>query len=158
MQGVDAVVVGGGNSAGQAAVYLAMQVRKVYLVVRGDSLYKDMSSYLARRIEQNPQIEVLLDTEVRQMGGHGRLSWIEVVNNKSGEVRKLESPGPLQLHRGRAPVRLAPAGHREGREGFRPHRPGGGAVAPLGRGAGAVPIGDQSRRRLRRRRRAVRID
>ena len=60
-RGSDVVVVGGGNSAGQAAVFLAGQVRKVYLVVRGDDLYKDMSSYLARRIEQTPNIEVLLE-------------------------------------------------------------------------------------------------
>jgi Pyridine nucleotide-disulphide oxidoreductase len=49
-RGSDVVVVGGGNSAGQAAVFLASQTRKVYLVIRGDSVYKDMSSYLARRI------------------------------------------------------------------------------------------------------------
>ena len=54
-RGSEVVVVGGGNSAGQAAVFLAAQVRKVYLVVRGDDLYKNMSSYLARRIEEHPQ-------------------------------------------------------------------------------------------------------
>ena len=68
-RGSDVVVVGGGNSAGQAAVFLAGQARKVYLVVRGDDLYKNMSSYLARRIEQTPNIEVLLNTEVRRMHG-----------------------------------------------------------------------------------------
>ena len=50
------------------------QVRQVYLVVRGDSLYKDMSSYLARRIEDTPDIEVLLNTEVRRMFGDNFLS------------------------------------------------------------------------------------
>ena len=59
-RGSEVVVVGGGNSAGQAAVFLAGQARKVYLVIRGDDLYKNMSSYLARRIEQTPNIEVLL--------------------------------------------------------------------------------------------------
>ncbi len=86
-RGSDVVVVGGGNSAGQAAVFLAAQVRKVYLVVRGDNLYKNMSSYLAGRIEQTPNIEVLLNTEVRRMTGDGHLSEVELVNNKTGETR-----------------------------------------------------------------------
>ncbi|MBV9126097.1 MAG: FAD-dependent oxidoreductase, partial [Planctomycetes bacterium] len=59
-RGSDVVVVGGGNSAGQAAVYLATVARKVYLVVRGGDLYKNMSSYLAHRIEQTTNIELLL--------------------------------------------------------------------------------------------------
>ena len=46
-------------------MFLASQVHKIYLVIRGDDLYKNMSSYLARRIEQTPNIEVLLNTEIR---------------------------------------------------------------------------------------------
>jgi thioredoxin reductase (NADPH) len=91
-RGSEVVVVGGGNSAGQAAVYLATQARKVYLVIRGDSLYKDMSNYLAWRIEQTPNIEVLLNTEVRRMSGNGYLGEVELVNNKTGEVRKIRTP------------------------------------------------------------------
>ena len=91
-RGSEVVVVGGGNSAGQAAIFLAGQVRKVYLVIRGDNLDKDMSSYLARRIEQTPNIEVLLNTEVRRMSGKGYLSEVELVNNKTGEVRTLKTP------------------------------------------------------------------
>jgi thioredoxin reductase (NADPH) len=90
--GSDVVVVGGGNSAGQAVIFLAAQVRKIYLVIRGDNLYKDMSSYLARRIEQTPNIEVLLNTEVRRMSGDGHLSEVELVNNKTGEVRVIKTP------------------------------------------------------------------
>jgi thioredoxin reductase (NADPH) len=86
------VVVGGGNSAGQAAVFLSSQVGKVYLVVRGDSLYRDMSSYLARRIEDTPNIEVLLHTEVRRMHGENFLTSVELVNNKTGESRTLQTP------------------------------------------------------------------
>ena len=85
------VVVGGGNSAGQAAVYLAGVAHKVYLVVRGGDLYKDMSAYLARRIEQTPNIEVLLNTEVRQMHGTGHLTAVEIANTKTGEVRTLRT-------------------------------------------------------------------
>jgi len=86
------VVVGGGNSAGQAAVYLAGQVRKVYLVVRGDDLNTDMSAYLVRRIEQTPNIEVLFNTEVRRMSGGGYLGEVELVNNKTGEKRTIKTP------------------------------------------------------------------
>jgi thioredoxin reductase (NADPH) len=91
-QGSNVVVVGGGNSAGQAAVFLAGQVHKVYLVIRGDDLYKDMSSYLARRVEQAPNIEVLRNTEVRRMSGSGHLGEVELVNNKTGEARTLKTP------------------------------------------------------------------
>jgi thioredoxin reductase (NADPH) len=92
-RGSDVVVVGGGNSAGQAAVFLASQVRKVHLVVRGDDLYRNMSSYLARRIEQTANIEVLLDTEVVRMNGDGHLSAVELVNKKTGEKRTINTPG-----------------------------------------------------------------
>jgi thioredoxin reductase (NADPH) len=90
-RGSDVVVVGGGNSAGQAAVFLAAQVRKVYVVVRADSLYKDMSSYLAHRVEETPNIELLLSTQVRQMDGDNYLSEIEIVNTKTGETRTLKT-------------------------------------------------------------------
>jgi thioredoxin reductase (NADPH) len=89
----DVVVVGGGNSAGQAAVFLAGQARKVYLVIRGDDLYKNMSAYLARRIELAPNIEVLLNTEVRRMSGDGHLNEIEIFNTKAGEARTLKTSG-----------------------------------------------------------------
>lgn len=91
-EGSDVVVVGGANSAGQAAVFLAGRVRKVYLVVRGDRLSKGMSSYLAHRIEHNPKIEVLLNTEVQEMSGDGHLSTVKLVNNKTGEVRTIATP------------------------------------------------------------------
>ena len=54
-RGAEVVVVGGGNSAGQAAVFLAEHARRVLLLIRGDDLYKNMSSYLARRIEQTAE-------------------------------------------------------------------------------------------------------
>ncbi len=89
-RGSDIVIVGGGNSAGQAAVYLAEQARKIYLVVRGNDLTRSMSRYLAGRIEQTPNIEVLYNTSVRRMSGDGHLASIEIVNNETGETRMLE--------------------------------------------------------------------
>jgi thioredoxin reductase (NADPH) len=89
-RGSDVVVVGGGNSAGQAAVFLAGQARKVYHLIRGNDLYKDMSSYLARRIENTLNIEVLRNTEVRRMSGDGHLGEVDVVNNQTGEARTLK--------------------------------------------------------------------
>jgi thioredoxin reductase (NADPH) len=91
-RGSDVVVVGGGNSAGQAAVYLATQVAKVYLVVRGDNLYKDMSAYLAQRIEDTPNIEVLFNTEVARISGDDSVGEVELVNRKTGERRVIQTP------------------------------------------------------------------
>ena len=91
-KGSDVVVVGGGNSAGQATVFLSGQVRTVYLVVRGGDLHEHMSSYLAKRIEETPNVEVLLNTEVRRMSGDRCLREVEVVNNKTGEARTIKTP------------------------------------------------------------------
>jgi thioredoxin reductase (NADPH) len=61
-------------------------------VIRGDNLYKDMSAYLARRIELTENIEVLLNTEVRRMSGDNHLGEVELVNNKTGETRIIRTP------------------------------------------------------------------
>src|ERR1700731_657232 len=79
-RGSDVVLVGGGNSAGQAAVYLAQTVRKVFLLIRGDDLCKSMSAYLAHRIRNTPNIEVLRNTSVVGMSGDGFLSSVEILN------------------------------------------------------------------------------
>jgi thioredoxin reductase (NADPH) len=91
-RGAEVVVVGGGNSAGQAAVYLAGQARRVYLVLRGRDLYKNMSSYLASRVEQTPNIEVLTDTQVRRLAGTDALCDVELVSTATGKVRKVNTP------------------------------------------------------------------
>ena len=88
-RGSEVAVVGGGNSAGQAVVFLSGQVRKVYLLIRGDNLAKDMSDYLARRIEQTPNVEILCNTEVREMSGDDYLSAVDVANDRTGEDRTL---------------------------------------------------------------------
>src|SRR2546427_10417855 len=61
--GEEVIVVGGGNSAGQAAVFLAQTTRRVYMLVRSDGLAKTMSRYLIRRIEETPNIDIHTRTE-----------------------------------------------------------------------------------------------
>lgn len=89
-RGGQVAVVGGGNSAGQAAVFLAGQARKVLLVIRGDDLYKNMSSYLVKRIEQTANIEVLRHTTICRMHGNGYLGSIDIANSQTGEERTVE--------------------------------------------------------------------
>ena len=91
--GAEVIVVGGGNSAGQAAVFLAANVRKVHLVIRGNDLFAGMSSYLAHRIEQTANIEVLLNTEVKRMTGSNHLEQVELVDKLTDETRTLTVPG-----------------------------------------------------------------
>ena len=88
-RGANVAVVGGGNSAGQAAVFLAGQASRVFIIVRASDIYKQMSTYLARRIEQTANIEILVDTSVERMGGNGSLSQIDVVNARTGERRTI---------------------------------------------------------------------
>ena len=92
-EGSQVMVVGGGNSAGQAAVFLSGHARKVLLVIRGDDLHKNMSSYLVRRIEQTPNIELLCNTTIRRMNGNSHLASVDLVNSKTGEERTVATPG-----------------------------------------------------------------
>jgi thioredoxin reductase (NADPH) len=80
--GEEVAVVGGGNSAGQAAVFLADKCRRVNVLVRRDGLADTMSRYLIRRIEENPNIELLTHTEIVALEGNGRL---ERVRWRAGE-------------------------------------------------------------------------
>src|SRR5881409_576821 len=90
--GVQVVLVGGGNSAGQAAVFLSGHASKVLLVIRANDLHKDMSTYLARRIEQIANIEVLSNTTIRRMSGNGQLGSVEMLNHKTGQERTVRTP------------------------------------------------------------------
>jgi thioredoxin reductase (NADPH) len=72
-RGEDAIVVGGGNSAGQAAVFLSQTCRRVHMLVRGDGLAATMSRYLIRRIETSSAIALRTRTEIVGVEGNGRL-------------------------------------------------------------------------------------
>ncbi len=92
MCGPDPVaVVGGGNSAGQAAVFLANHVPQVYLIVREDDLTVNMSRYLVDQIEHNPHVEVLLCTEVRAICGTATLESLVVEDRRTGVRRNLRA-------------------------------------------------------------------
>jgi len=84
--GEEVVVVGGGNSAGQAAVFLAQTTRRVHMLVRSDGLAKTMSRYLIRRIEQTPNIELHSNTEVISLEGNDHLERVTWRNNQSGQT------------------------------------------------------------------------
>jgi thioredoxin reductase (NADPH) len=84
------VVAGAGNSAGQAAMFMSENAKKVFLVIRGDNLTKSMSSYLSRRVEHKDNIEILRTTEIRKMTGGRFLEAVEVENTKTGERQALE--------------------------------------------------------------------
>src|SRR5262249_45785119 len=84
--GEDVVVVGGGNSAGQAAVFLAQTARCVHMLVRGPGLADTMSRYLIRRIEENPAIVLRTRTEIVGLEGNQRLERVRWRVDSSGEI------------------------------------------------------------------------
>ena len=87
----EAVIVGGGNSAGQAAMYLSRSARCVRVLVRGSSLAASMSSYLSNRLHADPRITVEFNSEVTGLEGNEHLSAITIRNAKTGETRSVET-------------------------------------------------------------------
>ena len=87
----EVVLVGGGNSAGQAAVYLSAHAAKVWMIVRGRALNLTMSSYLCERIAAQPNIEVLLEHEVVELAGeNGQLQTVSWRDRRSGTLEQRE--------------------------------------------------------------------
>ncbi len=82
-------VIGGANSAGQAAMYLSRTAKSVNIVVRAPSLEASMSYYLIQQIEQNPKINVLTCTEVQRATGDGHLERLTLVNNRTDETEEV---------------------------------------------------------------------
>ena len=86
--GEDVIVVGGGNSAGQAAVFLAQTTKRVYVLVRSASLSSSMSRYLIRRIEESPNVTVRPYTEIIALEGNHDLDSVHCRNSQTGLTDK----------------------------------------------------------------------
>ena len=82
------IVVGGGNSAGQAAVYLSGPAKHVHLIIRGPSLGSTMSQYLISRIERSPHITLYTDTEIEKLEGVSTLEFVTWTNRKTGQTTR----------------------------------------------------------------------
>ncbi len=91
------IVVGSGNSAGQAAMFLSDGAAKVLLVVRGDDISKKMSDYLSRRVQSQKNIEILYRTEIRRMSGNQKLEQVELENTKTGERQTIKTPAVFSM-------------------------------------------------------------
>lgn len=91
------IVVGSGNSAGQAAMFLSDGATKVMLVIRGDDITKKMSDYLSRRVTAQKNIEILYHTEIRRMSGNEKLEEVELENTKTGERRVVRTPAVFSM-------------------------------------------------------------
>jgi thioredoxin reductase (NADPH) len=90
-EGEEVIVVGGGNSAGQAAVFLAQTARMVHMLVRSKGLADTMSRYLIRRIEENPAITLRTCTEITALEGNGHLERVQWRKDQSpAETRDIE--------------------------------------------------------------------
>ena len=81
-------VVGGANSAGQAAMFLAQTAKRVHVLIRGDGLARTMSRYLISRIEAHPQIELHPRTEIVSLEGNGHLEQVVWRTGRNGPVEK----------------------------------------------------------------------
>jgi thioredoxin reductase (NADPH) len=90
-KGTDAVIIGGGNSAGQAAMFLSRSVRCVRVLVRGTSLAASMSSYLSSRLQAEPTIQIEFGADVVALHGGEHLEAVTVRNADTGATRKVEA-------------------------------------------------------------------
>ena len=88
-RGEDVVVVGGGNSAGQAAAYLALRARSVRVVVRGPTLKSTMSQYLVDRLKRSPRIEVMTETEIVSVNGSATVESVTAVDRRTGSTTEV---------------------------------------------------------------------
>jgi thioredoxin reductase (NADPH) len=101
-QDEEIIVVGGGNSAGQAAVFLASGCRHVHILVRADGLAESMSHYLIRRIEESPNITLHTRTQIACLEGEDQLRQVIWVDDRTGE-REVRPIGHVFLMTGAAP-------------------------------------------------------
>jgi thioredoxin reductase (NADPH) len=97
LTGEDAYVVGGGNSAGQAAIYLSRYARSVTILVRADTLASSMSSYLIEEIAAAPNIDVRYRTEVVEARGEGHLQSLVLLDRTTGQRHEVPAAGLFLL-------------------------------------------------------------
>lgn len=88
----DVAIVGGGNSAGQAAVFLSDHAKCVRIMIRGESLASSMSQYLIDRIERTPNIEVMPFTKIEEARGADKLDTLLLKDNRDGATREIDTP------------------------------------------------------------------
>jgi thioredoxin reductase (NADPH) len=88
--GEEVIVVGAGNSAGQAAVFLAQTARRVHILVRSAGLAESMSRYLIRRIEDIPVIDLRTHTEITALEGNTHLDRVRWQDHETGETETHE--------------------------------------------------------------------
>ena len=150
-------VVGGGNSAGQAALFLSRSRAEVHMLIRGDSLEASMSRYLIDRIKQNPRIIVSPRTQVTALTGTGQLEGVRIRRAAPAGRVGTGHRRAVRLHRRQAQNRVAgrPARRRQPRIPAHRHRYSRGQ-ARRRKHDPAVP-GDQPAGDLRRRRRPQRV-
>lgn len=108
-KGEDIFMVGGANSAGQAAIHFSKYAKTVTLLVRGDSLNKSMSRYLMHQLNETPNIQVLLNSKVTEVHGENRLESITITNTKTGQLQTFPTSG-LYIFIGAVPHTDAAAG------------------------------------------------
>jgi thioredoxin reductase (NADPH) len=108
-RGEDVFLVGGANSAGQAAIHFSKYAKTVTLLVRGDSLNKSMSNYLVHQINETPNIHVLLNSKVTEVIGENRIEFITITNTQTGQLQTVPTSG-LYIFIGAVPHTDAVAG------------------------------------------------
>jgi thioredoxin reductase (NADPH) len=112
------IVVGSGNSAGQAAMFLSEGAAKVLLVIRGEDITKKMSDYLSRRVQAQPNIEILYRTEIRKMFGDQKLEQVELENTQTGERRTVKTPAVFSMIGARPCTEWLPSEIERDEKGF----------------------------------------
>jgi thioredoxin reductase (NADPH) len=96
-QGSDVVVVGGGNSAGQAAMFLSRRARRVHMLVRGESLAASMSDYLIGRLQRNPAVDIRYGAELAALHGEDHLEAVTIRDRRSGAEETVAARGAFVM-------------------------------------------------------------
>ena len=101
MRGRDVILVGGGNSAGQAAVFFSDYARSVTILIRGASLDASMSRYLIDELARKPNVTVRTGGEVVAVSGDVRLERVKIRNREDGSIDEVRGRRRVHLHRRR---------------------------------------------------------